>query len=78
MTLFHLWRKAARERNQLANENRGLRHDLAIARAQHVSDGRRIDDLEHHLELMSCDNADLERTNAALVDGLRWFDGSDK
>jgi chromosome segregation ATPase len=26
-----------------------------------------------HLELMSCDNADLERVNAALRDGLQIF-----
>lgn len=76
MTLFHLWRKAARERNQLARENIDLRRDLAAARAQHVSDGRRIDDLEHHLEAMSCDNADLERTVEAYTRGLQWFEGT--
>ena len=72
--MFHLWRKAAAERNALQREVIDLRHEVAVARAQHVQDGRRIDDLEHHLELMACDNADLERANAALTDGLRWFD----
>ena len=36
--------------------------------------GQRIHDLEHHVELMACDNADLERTVEAMRDGLRWFD----
>lgn len=71
--LWTLWRKAASDRSRLAAENQQLRHDLAVARAQHVSDGRRIDDLEHHAELMACDNADLERTVEAYTAGLRWF-----
>ena len=80
--MFRLYRLAANERNDLARENRTLRHELAVARDRHVSDGRRIDDLEHHLELMAHDNLDLERgiaelekVNAALVHGIEWNDG---
>ena len=72
---WRLWQRAAKERN-------ALRRSLAAARDRHVADGRRIDDLEHHLELMAQDNTDLERgiaelekVNAALVHGIEWDDG---
>lgn len=35
---------------------------------------RLLEEAEQHLECMTIDNADLERTNAALVAGLRWFE----
>ena len=66
--LFHLWRKAANERNALGREVDQLRLDLAVANAH-------IEDLEAHLELMAIENTDLEKTVAAYTQGIFWFDG---
>lgn len=39
---------------------------------------RLLEEAEQHLECMTLDNADLERVNAALVAGLRWFEGTEE
>ena len=83
--LFRLYRKAANERNDLAVQVRELQAELAISHAHAAHSAATIRqleaanaDLEGHLALMTSDNLDLERTNAALTAGLRWFDGSEK
>lgn len=48
------------------------RDDARREGAEHVAD------LEHHLELMAIDNAELERTLDAMTQGLNWHEGMSK
>ena len=52
-----------------------LRLDAANEREADLR--RVIADLEHHVECMGADNAELERALEAMTKGLRWFEGSD-
>ena len=52
-----------------------LRLDAANEREADLR--RVIADLEHHVECMGIDNAELERALEAMTKGLRWFEGSD-